>query len=500
MTYSRVAICILVLVAMAWGSQSSFAADSSARLNVLLIVVDDMNNALGCYGHPIVKSPNLERLAAPACDSTAPTVITRCAMLRARRCSVDDARIQRRFSITTSTHASNSAPISEFLPEYFRAHGYLAKGVGKIPHTPEHAASITWDYYDDPGAVSDAEKKRRKRSGRDQRQQGQESPLNARRTTARRHYRGRAVKFLEEPRDKPLFLAVGLHRPHEPRIAPQKYFDLYPPETLPPFIEPPGHAAGIPKIANPPQYAPDWSEAKCELERQANYACATFMDAQVGVLLDAMDRLKLWGDTVVIFCSDHGLHLGEHGGFWGKQSLMEESVRVPLIVHAPGRKAGVASSRLVELVDIFPSVVDLCGLPTPPGLEGTSFAPLLDAPQQPWKQAVLAVVQRDKKALGRSVRSGAVYLDRMARRLDATLRPRARPAGIREPRVGSAACRRCRSFEAIARSRLACRDAEKMKPHQPGRLFSPRTRLVYFSPCFRRGSLGGWDEPNATIR
>jgi uncharacterized sulfatase len=149
--------------------------------------------------------------------------------------------------------------------------------------------------------------------------------------------------------------------------------------------------------------------------RAAYFACTTFMDAQLGVLLAAMDELGLWKNTIVVFIGDHGYHLGDHGGLWHKNSLFEESCRVPLIVYSPRMKAkGQSCPRLVELVDLYPTLTNLCGLQAPAGLDGKSFGPLLDDPDQSWKEAVYTVVARAEdrtknveqtEFLGRAVRT-----------------------------------------------------------------------------------------------
>jgi uncharacterized sulfatase len=185
------------------------------------------------------------------------------------------------------------------MPEYFHAQGYRTVGIGKIQHTPEQVATIKYDSFDDPGSITADEKKQRKKTGGDN-----EKKKAARELPDEEEPDGiiarRAVKVVEEPREKPLFLAVGLHRPHAPSLAPQKYFDMYPQEKMPLLAEPKGHTAGIPRIANPPKYHPEMSEKKFRGELQTYYACASFMDAQIGVLLDGMDRLKLWDNTIVL--------------------------------------------------------------------------------------------------------------------------------------------------------------------------------------------------------
>jgi uncharacterized sulfatase len=168
--------------------------------------------------------------------------------------------------------------------------------------------------------------------------------------------------------------------------------------------EPPGHEKQIPPIARGQKYFPDLADAQKRQIISHYYAATAFMDAQVGVLLEALDRLKLWDRTVVIFVSDHGWHLGEHLAFWAKVSLLEESARVPLVVAAPGKAAKTQSPRVVELIDLYPTLAELCGLKAPTGLQGKSFAPLLEAPGRPWDRAAYTVVTR-KGGLGRSLRT-----------------------------------------------------------------------------------------------
>jgi iduronate 2-sulfatase len=373
-----------------------FGAVAESRWNVLYIVSDDLNNNLGCYGNPVVQSPNIDRLAArgmrfdraycnyPVCNAS------RTSFLSGRR---PETTLVLDNATPTRTHLKDTV----MLPEFFRQHGYRTIKVGKIFHTgDEFEDPRSWD-------VDIRETKAAKDPPAEQRLRTQGNRAIVLRAKDEDTWDGfvarRAAGLMQEAatNKQPFFVAAGFRRPHAPYIAPEKYFAIYNPDELHTRPGPPEHLKKIPDIAltyrtgvNPkfPQERPGDTIA-------AYYASVSFMDAQVGVLLDALDRLGLRDKTIVVFQSDHGYHLGEHGGLWHKLSLFEECARAPLIVSAPGHKPG-ATLRLVEMVDIYPTLLDLCGFPPQTGLEGTSFKPLLDNPTQPWKRAAFTVVARPR--------------------------------------------------------------------------------------------------------
>jgi uncharacterized sulfatase len=385
------------LGALALGLMGANAASSSARPNILFIVSDDLNDNLGCYGNPVVQSPNIDRLAAsgmrfdraycnyPVCNPS------RTSFLSGRR---PDTTLVLDNATPTRTHLKDTV----MLPEFFRQHGYRTIKVGKIFHTGEEFEDPrSWD-------VDIRETKAAKNPPAEQIPRKQGSGGIVLRAKDEDTWDGfvarKAVELMQEAatNGKPFFVAAGFRRPHTPYIAPEKYFALYHPEELHPRPGPPEHLAKIPDLAltyrtgvNPkfPQQRPGDTIA-------AYYASVSFMDAQVGVLLEALDRLALRDKTIVVFQSDHGYHLGEHGGLWHKLSLFEECARAPLIVAAPGHKPG-ATLRLVEMVDVYPTLLEMCGFPALAGLEGTSFKPLLDDPTRSWKRAVFTVVARPRE-------------------------------------------------------------------------------------------------------
>jgi iduronate 2-sulfatase len=213
--------------------------------------------------------------------------------------------------------------------------------------------------------------------------------------------------LLEKHKDKPFFIGAGFYKPHCPYVTPKKYFDLYkmediklPPITTNTFKD---YPALVFSGYKPWPYVGVTPGQARECKR-AYYAAISFVDAQIGRVLDAVDRLGLRENTIIVFWSDHGYHLGEHG-LWFKQSCFEEAARVPMIIAAPGLKtAGKTSPRLTELVDLYPTLADLAGVKPPTGLEGVSLRPLLMNPNAKWERAAYTQVQRGKDP-GHSVRT-----------------------------------------------------------------------------------------------
>lgn len=393
-------IAITFSALMIVGPRVVVAAETTApRVNVILLCADDLNTDLGCYGHPLVKSPAIDRLAAravrfdraycqyPVCNPS------RTSFLSGRRPTT--TRV-----IDNVTPPRTHQPDVVFLPELFRRHGYRTIKVGKIFHTGdkfEDAASWDVDIREDRTAKNPPDEQIAGRRGRggivlDAADDATWDGLVAR----------RAIELLDEAGrgEQPYFLAVGFRRPHTPYIAPRQYHELYPATSILPLDEPAAHLAGIPRIALTYELGAErLTPADRPETAAAYYASVSFMDAQLGHLLDEIDRRRLWANTVVVFLSDHGYHLGEHGGLWHKMTLFEESTRVPLVIAAPDRPAGVCS-RVVELIDLYPTLCELCGLEVPQGVEGASLAPWLADPQRPRDRGALTVVSHDNAGAG----------------------------------------------------------------------------------------------------
>ena len=412
-------VCFL-LAAVALRAADQAKADAR-KLNVLFIAVDDLNNHLGCYGNRLVKSPNVDRLAKrgvrfdraycqfPLCSPSRVSLLTG---LRP-----DTTRI---FDLQTDFRKS-TLPDVVTMPQLFRQNGWFVARVGKIFHYGV-PGQIGTGGLDDPLSWERVVNPR----GRDKDEEGKVrnlNPANRGLGAALAWYESpgaddeftdakvaaETIRFLEAHTDKPFFVGCGFYRPHVPWIVPKKYFELYPLEKILPATSPLNDRDDIPPAAltvRPPNYGR--TDEECREAIRAYYASISYMDAQLGKVLDALDRLKLWDSTIVILWGDHGWQLGEHG-LWQKMSLFEESARVPLIIAAPRQKAsGKASERVVESLDIYPTVAGLCGLTPPKDLAGASLRPLLNNPKLRWDRPAYTQVQRgsqEGRFMGRSVRT-----------------------------------------------------------------------------------------------
>jgi uncharacterized sulfatase len=373
------------------------------RPNVLFLAIDDLNTRLGCYGAP-VRSPHIDRLAGagvrfdraycqyPLCNPS------RTSLLTGRRPPA--TRI-----MENQTWFRRELPEVVTLPQHFRQNGYTTAQTGKIFHgglDDDRAWTIGGTKLVEPRPRTKEEQaERQRRADRWVALEGEGEDQPDHRTASR------AVELLEQLRDKPFFLAVGFVKPHVPFLAPKKYFALYNPDKIPL----PADFAANPSGTGP-AYRPNFDifirrEASPDQARQAiaaYYSAITFMDAQLGRVLSALDRLGLRRNTVVAFFGDHGFHLGEKG-MWSKMSLFEVSTHVPLVVSAPWLgQAGSVCRRTVELVDLYPTLAELCGLPDVAGLEGRSLLPLLRSPETGWEKPAFTFLRRGQ-VLGASLRT-----------------------------------------------------------------------------------------------
>lgn len=416
----------------AWACSSVAVSAGEARWNVLFIAVDDLRPELGCYGAAHIRTPNIDRLAARGLLFD--RAYCQVAVCNPSRCSVlGGVRADTAGVLNNQTFLRPMMPDVVTLPQHFKNSGYYSVSLGKVFHhserepgdDPQSWSEPAW-YHGEPHrtwlADDSAEfirglkampEERRPRLLRGPPFEAADEPDDVYpdgQTAAK------AIETLRRLKDRPFFLAVGFVKPHLPFNCPQRYWDLYAPETI-----------RLPENRQPPKGAPEpalhnWYELRTygtvppegDIPRamalnliRGYRACTTFVDAQVGRVLDELGRLGLEERTVVVLWGDHGYHLGENG-IWTKMTNFERGTRVPLILSAPGQaSAGRRSGALVELVDIYPTLAGLCGLPPPEHLEGLSLEPLLEDPDRPWKAAVFSQYLRPGKdpIMGRSVRT-----------------------------------------------------------------------------------------------
>jgi len=398
---------------------------AATKPNILFIATDDLSCALGCYGDPIAQTPHLDRLATtgvtflnaynqlPLCNPTRASVMTG---LRPDTIKVYDL----------DRHFRDEVPDAVTLSQQFMKNGWWAGRVGKIYHY-NVPASIGTDGFDDPPSwqktvnpigrdktdehlVFNAEPHRKISAAlswlaADGKDEEQTDGMIA----------TEAIRLMEEHKKDPFFIAAGFFRPHTPFVAPKKYFDMYPLEEMRLPFAPSDDREDIPTAAFAhncpiPHYGLD--ELTCRKAMQAYYACVSFIDAQVGRMLDALDRLSLTNNTIVVFWSDHGYHLGEHNGIWQKRTLFEQGARAPLIIRNPMSKGnGQACRRIVEFIDIYPTLTHLAGIKTPKQIEGRSLVPLLEKPVSEWNSFAITQILRpadnrlEAPVMGRSIRT-----------------------------------------------------------------------------------------------
>jgi uncharacterized sulfatase len=402
---NRFAFALLLLAPLSQVALSQAA--NHRKPNVLFISIDDLNNDLGCYGHPVVKSPNIDRLAARGVRfDRAYTQYPLCNPSRASLLSGRSPETTRIFELQTAPR--KAMPDAVFLPQLFRRHGYFTARYGKVYHDWRDD-QLSWDVSSDPpfGDEQEREADRRRFSKPAGTRTADWMPLDTPDEQMRDGYTARAIARLMEEQTqagKPFFLAAGFHKPHLPWGTPKKYFTMYAPERLTPLPDEP--MKNIPPIALLTDIGDAPQPSSRPAAMAAYYATISFMDAQVGVLLAVMDRLRLWENTIVVLFSDHGFHLGDHGGLWAKLTLFEQSARVPLVIYTPmhDKQAGKSSLRTVELLDVYPTLAEACGLSLPPGLEGKSLMPLLRQPNAAWNRPARTMVLH-REVEGHTVRT-----------------------------------------------------------------------------------------------
>ncbi len=369
---------------------------AAEKKNVLFIISDDLNMSVGCYGDPVCQTPNIDRLASegmrfdhaycqfPICGPSRASVFTG---MRPETTGVKD----------NSTHFRDRLPDAVTLPRLFGNNGYRVLKFGKIYHQSSEGYFGDADEFENwrPGPSGWTDLKTAEafleRWGR----MFEFAPLDVPdEKTGDGRIAREAASALKELKNQPFFMGVGFAKPHVPLTAPRRYFDLYDPDLIPVRTGPPDDLRDVfanHTISNFYSHYTSWTghdltEEEARKAIAAYYACTTFMDAQVGLLLAALEENGLAENTMVIFWGDNGWHIGEHWR-WAKVTLFEESCRSPLLMRLPGViPAGSATRRMVECVDMYPTIAGACGVPAPQTLEGIDLGPLFRDPERPWKK------------------------------------------------------------------------------------------------------------------
>jgi len=427
-----------------WGLLVTLVAWTAwaTRPNILLISVDDLKPNLGCYGDPYARTPNLDRLASRGMRFDL-AYCNQAVCAPSRNALLTGARSTTLGIYDLGTHFRRAIPNAVTLLQYFKAHGWRTEGTGKIFHIGHgnHDDPDSWSVPFKPDKVVEYADPENAARGRLTREEAYFS--NQRLNEIGKLPRGHAWENLDVPdtayadgriaeegirrlreaaarRNEPFFLALGFVKPHLPFTAPRKYWDLYerdrfplarrqtPPDGAPPYA---GKTLGE---LNQYEPIPERGLLPPDLQRtliHGYYACVSFVDAQIGRVLDELDRLGLATNTIVVLWGDHGWHLGDHG-MWTKHTNYEQANRIPLIVVAPGvTRPGSHTRQLAESVDLYPTLVELAGLPrpeVPQPLDGESLVPVLRDPSARVSDHAYHAYPRHRRGepvIGRAIRT-----------------------------------------------------------------------------------------------
>lgn len=415
----RIGLWLLLLSLLI--SSHAFAGE---KMNVLFIAADDMNCDLSVYGNSQVKTPNLERLAKlgvrfdnaycqqPLCGPS------RASLMTGLRPDTLDMH-------TLKHELRQKNPDVVSLGQMFRNNGYFSARCGKIFHygnpsqigTDANDDPATWNERFNPAGIDHKQEDKITRYGRQKGGLGISMAWWDPKSEDSEHTDGmvadKIIELIEEKRDEPFFLAAGFFNPHCPYVAPKKYFDLYNSDdiSIPDLAAAKEDLKDVPPMAiqrdvkNWPYYFANVSTEEARQCKLAYYACNSFVDAQVGRLIDALEKNDLMDKTIIVFWSDHGYFLGEKG-LWYKRKAFERSARMPMIISAPGLAQADSTTKPVELIDLYPTLADLCGLKASENLQGESLRPLLKDPQgASWTKPAVTQVWHNKDAWGYSLRT-----------------------------------------------------------------------------------------------
>ncbi len=428
---------VVVLLLLVFPPSIALAA-AAGRPNILLLCVDDLKPLLGCYGEPLAKTPNLDRLAARGlrfdlayCNQSVCAPSRNNLMLGSRSTSLGIYGL--------SQHFRGVVPAAVTLTQHFMRHGWRAEAVGKVLHTGHgnHDDDASWSVPTLKDKVVEYLDPRNSAGGQLTREEAYFT--NQKLGEIRSLPRGAAWEVMDVPddayadgrianegirrleaargrKDTPFFLALGFVKPHLPLTAPKKYWDLHDPRAFSPAPrqrDPEGAPAFAGKVGgeivnyDPLDVENLREEATQRTLLHAYHACVSYMDAQVGRVLDALDRLGLAGNTIVVLWGDHGWHLGDHG-YWTKHTNYEQANRIPLVIVAPGvTRPGTSTRQLAETVDLYPTLAELAGLPAPRGpqpIDGVSLVPVLRDPARRVRDHAYHTYPRGER-IGRAIRT-----------------------------------------------------------------------------------------------